>query len=119
MVNRNWGFGEGYGDGFGSGYGSGYGSGMSPQNLPGQVAPTRYETPRVSPTRQYVQQNMANTVVPHIHPSHLTTVNNQCIHHQHYFPHTQSVQNHCNEQHIMCGTPFNPWGSRRNKHRGC
>ena len=114
MVNRNWGFGEGYGEGFGD---FGYGTGTSPQNLPGQVASTQYQTPRVSPTRHYVQPNVANTVVPHIHPSHLTTVHNHCIHHQHHFPHTESVQHHCNEQHTMCGTPFNPWGSRCNRRR--
>lgn len=95
MVNRYWGFGE-----------ADFQFGMT--QLPDQVSPTQYEQARVSPTRHYVQTNYANTVVPHVHPSHLTTVNRSCIHHQHHFPHTESVRNDCQENHTMCGTPFQP-----------
>ena len=68
----------------------------------------QYERPQVSPTRQFVQNNMTTTVVPHYHPSHLTTVNHHHIEHQHHFPHTQSVVNKCHETHTMCGKPFKP-----------
>lgn len=68
----------------------------------------QYERPQVSPTRQFVQNNMTTTVVPHYHPSHLTTVNHHHIEHQHHFPHTQSVVNKCHETHTMCGKPFTP-----------
>jgi len=78
------------------------------QQLPTQTSPTQYASPQISPTRQYVQRNVSNTVVPHVHPSHLTTVNQHYINNQHYFPHTQSVVNECFETNTMCGTPFRP-----------
>ncbi|MEK4228857.1 CotD family spore coat protein [Solibacillus sp. FSL H8-0538] len=68
-----------------------------------QVSPTQ-----VSPTQQFVQTNVTNTVVPHVHPSHTTTVNRHMINHEHYFPHTQSVVNQCCERHIMCNMPHHP-----------
>ena len=85
------------------------------QQLPTQMSPTQYVQPRVSPTREYVQRNQTNTVIPNIHPSHLTTINEHYKHHQHYFPHTNSVVNRCYETNTMCGTPFHPWncGCRR------
>lgn len=85
--------------------------------LPEQTATTQHEQPRVSPQQQYVQRNVTNTVVPHIHPSHLTTVNQHVIRNEHYFPHTQSVVNECFEMNIMCGTPFMP--HHCHCHRGC
>ena len=98
MSNGNW-FGR-----FGGGRGRGY-----PVNLGVQDSfPTQFEQPRVSPTQEYVQTNRMNTVVPHVHPSHLTTINHHHIEHQHHFPHTQSMMHHCTEQHTMCGQPFQP-----------
>jgi spore coat protein D len=81
--------------------------------LPTQTAPTQFGQPQVSPTRQYVQRNVTNTVVPHYHPSHLTTVNQNFVNNQHYFPHTESVVNEFFETDTMCGTPFNPRGHAR------
>lgn len=83
------------------------------QQLPTRTYPTQYESAQVSPTRQYVQRNVSNTVVPKVHPSHLTTINEHYIHRQHYFPHTESVKNYCYETDTMCGTPFHP------HHCGC
>ncbi|RHX66816.1 CotD family spore coat protein [Bacillus amyloliquefaciens] len=34
----------------------------------------------------------SNNIVPHIHPTHTTTVNHVNYEHQHYFPHTQSAE---------------------------
>lgn len=82
--------------------------GCPPQFCPPQLFPTHYDPPLVSPTKQYVKTNVANTVVPHIHPSHTTTVNKHVFHHEHYFPHTESVVNECYEQHVLCGLPHNP-----------
>ena len=83
---------------------------FSPTNvLPTSVAPTQ-----VSPTQEFVNTNLMNTVVPHVHPSHTTTVNKQVFTHKHYFPHTQSVVNQCCSQHLVCPgpgpitAPFNP-----------
>ena len=81
--------------------------------LPTRTSPTQYAQPQVSPTRQFVQKNVTNTVVPHYHPSHLTTVNQNYINNQHYFPHTESVVNECFETNTMCGTPWNPRGHAR------
>ncbi|MCT6925492.1 MULTISPECIES: CotD family spore coat protein [Bacillales] len=89
--------------------------GGNAQYLPTQVGPTQFTQPIVSPTRQYVQTNVTNTVVPHVHPSHLTVVNRQMINNQHYFPHTQSVMNECCETTTMCGQPFNPCNNRRGR----
>lgn len=100
MVNRNW---------FDL-YGNNNGQNFQEfnQNLPMQAGATQFEQSRVSPTRQYVQRNMTNAVVPHFHPSHLTTVNQHFINNQHHFPHTESVVNECYETNTMCGTPFRP-----------
>ena len=110
MVNRNWfeSFEEERGQMF-----QNYG-----QELPVQTAPTQFASPQMSPTRQYVQRNVTNMVVPHMHPSHLTTVNQQHINNQHYFPHTESVRHECYETHTMCGTPFRPGGCGCSKRRG-
>ena len=82
---------------------------MNPEYLPDRVSPAQFSGPRVSPTQHYVQRNISNQIVPHVHPSHLTTINSHNIHHQHHFPHTQNVKNECRETHTMCGQPFNPW----------
>ena len=75
------------------------------QNCPRQTMPDMHEQPRVSPTREYVQTNVFNTYVPHIHPTHTTTVNKRYIHNQHYFPHTESTVEQCFETNTMCGMP--------------
>ncbi len=83
---------------------------VSPTNvLPTSVAPAQ-----VTPPQEFVNTNLQNTVVPHVHPSHTTTVNQHLFTHKHYFPHTQSVVNECFSQHLVCPCPppvvqpFNP-----------
>ncbi|WP_342472247.1 CotD family spore coat protein [Metasolibacillus sp. FSL H7-0170] len=99
----------------GGAFGGNQMAGRDAQFLPTQVGPTQFSQPIVSPTRQFVQTNVTNTVVPHVHPSHLTVVNRQMINNQHYFPHTQSVMNECFETTTMCGQPFNPCNHRRGR----
>ena len=82
------------------------------QFLPNRVFPTQYNSPQVMPTEHYVQNNIINHVVPHVQPTHLTTVNRHNIHHQYHFPHTESTVNECHETHTMCGERWNPWHGR-------
>ena len=70
---------------------------------PVPVAPTNVLPPQVSPPQQFVNTNVMNTVVPHVHPSHTTTVNKHVYTHKHYFPHTQSCVNECYNQQVICG----------------
>jgi spore coat protein D len=42
---------------------------------PPRMFPTQYYLPTVSPTQNMVNTNVCPHVVPHIHPSHITTVN--------------------------------------------
>ncbi|MFJ5623878.1 CotD family spore coat protein [Peribacillus loiseleuriae] len=77
------------------------------------VMPTDIAPAQLSPTTNTVNTNVIKTIVPHIHPSHNTTVNKHVFQHQHYFPHSNSVVNECyNQQLICCGPPpmppFNP-----------
>ncbi|PLR77185.1 spore coat protein CotD [Bacillus sp. V3-13] len=58
------------------------------------------------PTKCCVKHNFINNVVPHIHPTHTTTVNHVNYQHQHYFPQTQSVVNEVTHQQF-----FHPPGS--------
>ncbi|MBP3041279.1 hypothetical protein J9303_17585 [Bacillaceae bacterium Marseille-Q3522] len=91
----------------------GYPSQVSPAQLgPAGPIPTQVAPTQVSPTQQYVNTNIFKTVVPHVHPSHTTTVNKHIIQHQHHFPHTQSVVNECCEENIICPPyprPRRPW----------
>nr|WP_312854614.1 CotD family spore coat protein [Pallidibacillus pasinlerensis] len=68
--------------------------------FPPNVAP-----PVVSPTKQFVNTNQFTTIVPHIHPSHTTTVNKHKFIHEHYCPHTESCVNEVSHQHVNCGCP--------------
>ena len=74
-------------------------------NCPSQTMPDMQAPAQMSPTREYVRTNIFNTYVPHIHPSHTTTVNKRFIHHQHHFPHTESTVEECFETNTMCGMP--------------
>ncbi len=76
---------------------------LGPINFPPQVSPTQIAPERVSPTRNIVRTNVQNTVVRHIHPTHTTNVNKHFIHNEHYFPHTESVENECFETNTICG----------------
>ncbi|MDQ0271656.1 CotD family spore coat protein [Cytobacillus purgationiresistens] len=79
-----------------------------PKHCAPQVSPTQQGPSQVSPTQQYVNTNVSNTEINHVHPSHTTNVNKHMTTHKHYFPHTESVVNDIQEQHIMCGKPHNP-----------
>ncbi|MER2058599.1 MAG: CotD family spore coat protein [Niallia sp.] len=46
----------------------------------------------VHPTKCCVNNTFSNNIVPHIHPTHTTTVNHVNYEHQHFFPHTQSSE---------------------------
>ena len=84
------------------GYPASYGSNMG--SYPTNVAPTSVLPASVSPTKNIVDSNVFKTIMPHVHPTHKTTVNQHVFQHQHYFPHTQSVVNTCcNQQMICCG----------------
>lgn len=65
----------------------------NPICCPPVVHPTQIAPARVSPTQQVVKTNIFNTVVPHFHPVHTTTVNRHNTHNQHFFPQSQSVVN--------------------------
>ncbi|GAB2558754.1 CotD family spore coat protein [Gracilibacillus alcaliphilus] len=80
----------------------------SPEYCAPNVSPTQQGPTQVSPTKQYVKTNISNTEVAHIHPSHTTNVNKHMTTHKHYFPHTESVVNDVQEQHVMCGKPHHP-----------
>jgi spore coat protein D len=67
--------------------------------------------PIVHPTKCCVQNNYAETIVPHIHPQHTTIVNHDFYKHQHYFPQTQSVENEVTHQHFnVYGQPTPGFG---------
>ena len=120
MNNNNWLDSFGVGSGGNSGQNAwnfGQNAWNNAQELPTRTSPTQYGQPQVSPTQQFVQRNVSNTVVPHYHPSHLTTINQHMINNQHYFPHTESVVNECYETNTMCGKPFHPPGCGCNKRR--
>lgn len=78
-------------------------SGGPTQMGPTYVAPTQTLPAQVSPTQNVVQKNIMKHIVPHIHPTHTTTVNDHVFQHQHYFPQTCSVVNQCCNQHVICG----------------
>ena len=51
---------------------------------------TNFMPPVIHPTQQIVNHTFSTTVVPHIHPIILTTVNHHMYQHKHYCPHTAS-----------------------------
>ena len=110
MHGRNW---SNWSNQYGNEYGNQYGYNAQQQSCPRQMMPDMQEPARVSPTREYVRTNIFNTYVPHIHPSHTTTVNKRYTHHQHYFPHTESTVEECYETNTMCGMPTDGCCSRR------
>ncbi|MDN4492438.1 CotD family spore coat protein [Ureibacillus aquaedulcis] len=69
----------------------------NPICCPPNVFPTQVAPARISPTQHIVKTNIFNTVVPHCHPVHTTTVNRHNTHHQHFFPRTESVVNEFTE----------------------
>lgn len=55
----------------------------------------------VHPTKCCVNQTFQNNIVPHIHPTHTTTVNHVNFQHQHFFPQTQSTVNEVTHQNFV------------------
>ncbi len=88
----------------------GYGLGGYPAQVgPANIAPTQVSPAVVSPTNNILNKNIMKTIVPHVHPTHTTTVNEHVYQHQHYFPHTKSVVNQCCSQQLICtGMPPAP-----------
>lgn len=82
---------------------------LAPQMMPSQSDPSQLAPqvmpPQFSPQMQLVRTNVMHTIVPHVHPTHITTVNRHVIDHQHHFPVTESVVEECCENQTMCGTP--------------
>lgn len=64
----------------------------------------------VHPKKCCVNHTFQNNVVPHIHPTHTTTVNHINYQHQHYFPQTQSVVNEVTNQQFVAGASSGPGG---------
>jgi spore coat protein D len=72
---------------------------------------TNFAPPVIHPTQQFVNHTFSTTVVPHIHPKHLTTINHHMFQHKHYCPTTASCAEECCNQHIDCcggGMPAAP-----------
>ncbi|MEH6996360.1 CotD family spore coat protein [Neobacillus drentensis] len=63
---------------------------------------TNFAPPVIHPTQQFVNHTFSTTVVPHIHPKHLTTINHHMFQHKHYCPTTASCAEECCNQHINC-----------------
>ncbi|WP_245741932.1 spore coat protein [Anaerobacillus arseniciselenatis] len=86
-----------------------------PRPRPGMhapVAPVQQQMmpPRVHPTQHYVKHKCCEYIVPEVHPSHTTIVQDHMYKHYHNFPHTQSVVDRVGRQDFICppGPPVNP-----------
>jgi spore coat protein D len=55
--------------------------------------PTKVLPAVVHPTKCCVNHNFENIIVPHVFPTHTTTVNHTNYQNQQHFPHSQSVVN--------------------------
>ncbi|WP_281176641.1 CotD family spore coat protein [Shouchella shacheensis] len=71
---------------------------MKPMNceghtLPNMTLPTQTKEcpPVVHPTKHNCVESTQEYIVPHIHPSHTTHVNNHVFKNVHHYPHTESV----------------------------
>ncbi|MBA4536125.1 spore coat protein CotH [Bacillus aquiflavi] len=62
----------------------------------------------VHPTKCCMNHTFSKSIVPHIHPTHTTTVNHHLYEHQHYFPHSYSAANEVSNQHLSCGAGPGP-----------
>ncbi|MGN7283397.1 spore coat protein [Shouchella rhizosphaerae] len=68
--------------------------GCEAPNLPNMTLPTQtHELPAVvHPTKHNVVESTNEYIVPEIHPTHTTHVNNHVYKHIHKFPHSESVK---------------------------
>lgn len=69
---------------------------------------TNFAPPVIHPTKQVVNHTFSTTVVPHIHPTHTTTINHHTFQHKHYCPQSASAAQECCHQHIDCCCPGGP-----------
>ncbi|EKN69558.1 hypothetical protein BABA_09036 [Neobacillus bataviensis LMG 21833] len=69
---------------------------------------TNFAPPVIHPTQQIVNNTFSTTVVPHIHPTHVTTVNHHMYQHKHYCTETASCCEDVCNQHINCCNPCAP-----------
>ena len=65
----------------------------NPICCPPKVFPTQVAPAQVSPTQEVVRTNIFPTVVPNVHPTHITNVNRHVRRNEHFFPVTQSTVN--------------------------
>lgn len=80
---------------------------MRPICCPPNIMPTQIAPAQVSPTQEVVRTNIFNTIVPHFHPIHTTTVNRHIYHHQHFYPRTYSEVNEYYQTSQQSGNPGN------------
>lgn len=66
------------------------------------VFPPNFLPPIIYPSRNFVNTNQFIHIIPHIHPSHTTTVNQHLFKHVHYCPQTCSAVEQVCHQHINC-----------------
>jgi spore coat protein D len=66
---------------------------------------TNFMPPVIHPTQQLVNHTFSTTVVPHIHPTHTTTINHHMFQHKHFCPQTASCCNECCHQEFNCCNP--------------
>ncbi len=92
--------------------------GHGPHCCPPHVFPTHCEHPHFLPAEQFVRTNYIHTVVPHVQPAHITTVNKHIIDHQYHFPCTESVVDECCENHTLCGMPHDHCHMPHHHHHG-
>lgn len=64
----------------------------------------------VYPTKCCVNNTFTNYIVPHVHPTHTTTVNHINFQHQHYFPQSYSTVDEVTHQNFVAGTTPRPYG---------
>ena len=69
---------------------------------------TNFMPPVIHPTNQIVNHTFSTTVVPHIHPTHLTTINHHMFQHKHFCTESASCCDNVCSQHINCCPPCPP-----------
>jgi spore coat protein D len=71
-----------------------------PQVMPAQQKPTQTAPAQYSPMKQNTQFTGQDVIVPMVHPSHTTHVNQTNFKYMHSYPHTQSVVNQATHKHF-------------------
>ncbi|ASB88896.1 CotD family spore coat protein [Bacillus sonorensis] len=61
--------------------------------------------PVVHPTKYCENHSFSKTIVPHIHPQHVTNVNHHKYEHVHYYPTSYSKYDPVTHHHSHCGKP--------------